>query len=106
MLTIKNAQGRSFLIKIVNTGERYGLNDCLTHDKPDPLVEVYDLTYASMGSYGPEGQFVARYYARTLAASPGGRGIDLCGHEPVWKIDGAAWAPVEAMAKAITRGKS
>lgn len=99
-MEVENSEGRKFLICIVRTGEQYGLDACLTHESADPLVEVYDLTYANMGSFGPRGQFVSRYYARTLAEGVGG-GIDLCGYEPTWKIDARAWAPVEALAKQI-----
>lgn len=95
---ITAATGRPFLVRIVREGERYGLNDCLTHDDKHargPLVEVYDLTHANApGRFGERGQFVSRYYVRDFLAASlrGTRGIDLDGGVPVWKLDAAALA--------------
>lgn len=87
---ITNDQGRRFTVRIVEKGQRYGLNDCLVHDRLMPLVEFYDLTHTGAG-FGPLGQFVSRYYADTLLAREGSQGLDLCGHEPVWKLDAASF---------------
>ncbi len=95
---ITNDKGRKFLVRIVNLGDRYGLDDCLTHDDADPLIEFYDLSYTK--GFGPRGQFVSRYCAHTLAGH-GGRGLNLDGGEPVWQIDAAALAPVIKTAQEI-----
>jgi hypothetical protein len=94
---VTNEAGRSFNIRLVRKGDRYGLNDCLTHDKDEPLVEFYDATYEQDARFDlGRGQFVSRYNLGTLTGKgPWGhdhrrspRGIDLCGHEPAWKISG------------------
>ncbi len=99
---ITNDQGRSFLVRVVMKGDRYGLDDCLTHDKADPLIELYDQTYAGKKGFGPRGQFVSRYYATTLADHPTGQGLCLDGGIPVWSIDGKAAAPVIEMARKLS----
>lgn len=83
---IWNDRGREFNVRLVKRGERWGLNDGLTHDKDDPLVEFY----------GERGQFVSNYYLSTLEESVrearGGlpRGLLLWGDDPAWSLDGAA----------------
>ena len=34
-------------VRIVNKGDRYGREDCLTHDDDRPMAEFYDRRYAS-----------------------------------------------------------
>ncbi len=72
-------------VRIVSRGETYGLNNCLTHDEDDPLVEYYDRSV-----FGPEGQFVSRYYLSTLGQDLWDitRGINLHGEVPSWSISG------------------
>jgi hypothetical protein len=100
-LIVTNDKGRSFTVRIVRKGDRYGLNDCLTHNKAEPLVEFYDLTYTK--NFGPLGQFVSRYYLDTIADIPLGQGIDLMGYEPVWKIDGPTMQTVIEHARRTRR---
>lgn len=94
---VTNSQGRTFNIALVRKGDRYGLRDCLTHDKADPMIEFYDATYENDPKFGDRGQFVARYYLSTLTGQDnysrcdhrkGSPGIDLCGHVPEWKVTG------------------
>jgi hypothetical protein len=101
-MTIHNDKGRPFLVRVVLQGERYGLDDCLTHDKPDPLIEFYDRTYAGP-QFGERGQFVSRYCARTLADHRHGAGLCLDGGISCWTVDGTALLPVLMMAQAIAR---
>lgn len=94
-MMIPNSEGeRMLLVRLVRKDERYGLNDCLVHDREDPLVEFYDLTYANRRGFGERGQFVSSYYASTLLASGGG--IDLYGGEPAWQVSAEAMADVRA----------
>ncbi len=51
-----------FNVRIVRAGDRYGLDNCLTHDKDEPLVEFYDSRYP----HCEYGQFVSRYYVATI----------------------------------------
>lgn len=52
----------SFIVRMVKRGQKYGLEDCLTNEKDDPLIEFYD----SKSGFTPYGQFVSRYYCSTL----------------------------------------
>ncbi len=73
-----------FNVRIVKAGEKYGLNDCLTHDGA-PLVEFYDSRYPKFDN--GRGQFVSRYYTETILASdyPGGLCLDG-GNADVWSV--------------------
>lgn len=97
-MKITNDQGRTFLVRVVRKGEKWGLNDCLTHEEDDPLIEFYDQTNAGKKGFGERGQFVSNYYARTLASDAKSlRERGLCldgGNRDVWGIDGAALGPV------------
>jgi hypothetical protein len=69
-----------FNIRIVNMGDRYGLDDCLTNTK-GPMIEFYDSRYA----HTPRGQFVSRYYLSTLLErEPAGLCLD--GGVPAWTV--------------------
>lgn len=98
--TVENDSGRRFNVRLVRRGDRFGLNDCLTHgDARSPIrarlaehhdgamIEFYDATYAGRPEFGPRGQFVSRYYLGTLAEDAG-RGLDMHGGVPEWKING------------------
>ena len=75
--TVTNDRGIPFNVRVVRQGDRYGLNDKLVHDKPDPLIEFYDARYQDDPRFSPGlGQFVARYYYRTLTGQDG-YGSDL-----------------------------
>ena len=51
-----------FNVRVVNKGEKYGRDFCLTHEEDKPLVEFYDSRYP----HTEYGQFVSRYYKETL----------------------------------------
>ena len=44
MLHVTNDAGRTFRVRCVRRGDRYGLHDCLFHDGEEPLVEFTDVT--------------------------------------------------------------
>ena len=77
----KNDKGVEFAVRIVNRGEKYGRDFCLTHNSDEPLVEFYDTDY----DFDGYGQFVSRYGMETLLSHRAG--LDLLRHEPKWKID-------------------
>ena len=85
-LSVVNTEGRKFEVRIVDTGDNYGLNNCLVNDS-DPMVEFWD-----MNTF-PEGQFVSRYYVSTILEDESG-GLNLDGGVPEWFIDGSAMSPV------------
>jgi hypothetical protein len=108
--------GLAFNVRLVRAGDRYGLNDCLVHDKDEPLVEFWDATYERDPRFTRGlGQFVSRYCLGTLTGKPGcyghdhrrgPRGIALCGHVPAWTVTGGnvvdAINAVEAALRAET----
>ena len=49
-------------IRVVNKGDKYGRDFCLTHNEDKPMVEFYDARYA----HTEFGQFVTRYYVETI----------------------------------------
>jgi len=51
-----------FNVRVVNYGDKYGRDFCLTHDEQKPLVEFYDSRYP----HTEFGQFVSRYYVETI----------------------------------------
>lgn len=94
MLQLNPSAKKSFNVRLVRKGDAYGLEDCLTHDKPDPLVEFYDASWENQRGFGPRGQFVARYYARTLL-DHGPYGLSLQGDIPAWSISAEQMSQVK-----------
>ena len=97
--TITNDAGRSFNVRLIRKGDRYGLNDCLVHKEDEPMIEFWDATYENDPKFTIGlGQFVARYALGTLTGKPGcygrcdhrvvSQGIDLLGYVAEWKITG------------------
>ena len=99
-LEVTGVDGRRFSVRTVRRGMRYGLNDVLTHDRDDPLIEFYDASQ-SAEKFGPRGQFVSRYFASTLAGHVGG--LSLHGGVAVWTVPAAEMAAVVAWARRIAR---
>ena len=56
-----NEQGKALASKTINTGDKYGLNDCLTYNERDPLIEFYYAATDESPAY-----FIGRYYRKTL----------------------------------------
>jgi hypothetical protein len=73
-----------FNVRIVNTGDKYGRNDCLVNDKA-PMVEFYDSRYND-SDFDGRGQFVSRYYISTLVTSQYPNGLCLDGGIPAWSV--------------------
>lgn len=110
----------NFGVRVVKLGDRYGLDDVLTHglkgrtQKRDdfahrmgPLVEFYDLRWVH--KFGPRGQFVSRYFLRTLtddAAKLTAVGLDMQGDVPSWKLIGSEVAEALAYAAGFVAGSS
>lgn len=98
MIAITSKTGVRFNVRIIRTGDRYGLDDCLTVGEgsslrlegPGPFVEFFDSRFP----HTENGQFVARYGVDTILRHSGG--LDLVGYVPSWKIDAAAMDVVRA----------
>ena len=100
-----NERGQPWTIRILDTGDKYGREDCLTHEKEEPTVEFYDADHphtidAPSGTV--LGQFVARYYISTIADGGGG-GLNLMGYEPKWTINALCMDNVRAYLEAFAR---
>jgi len=98
--------GILFTVRLVREGQAYGRDLCLIHDKPEPLVEFYDARYAcdpTRERGGEFGQFVSRYYLRTLRTGPQGRGLCLEGSVHDWTLDPEAMRLVHAILDNWTR---
>jgi hypothetical protein len=105
-----NERGQPWTIRIVDKGDKYGRDDCLTYDKDEPVVEFYDAD--NPHDIDPVsgtilGQFVSRYYISTIADGGSG-GLDLMGYEPKWKMNALVMDNVRAylMSYAATEGWS
>jgi len=82
-----------FNVRIVRTGDSYGLNFCLTHGENAPLVEFYDSRYA----HTEFGQFISSYYVSTILESD--KGLCLEGSEAEWSVSADDMAAVRAWLK-------
>jgi hypothetical protein len=71
-------------IRVVQTGDKYGRNDCLTNDQA-PMVEFYDSRYNQSDWMG-RGQFVSRYYVDTIMDDTYPNGLSLDGGIPEWTV--------------------
>ena len=86
--TKPNQHERSFAVVVVAQGDQYGRDNCLTHDKSDPMVEFYDTKYAGKEGFAPHGQFVSRYYLTTLRRGPHPTtGLMLDGGSSGWYVE-------------------
>ena len=99
MKTYTAENGIPFAVRILNEGDSYGLNDSLTYNKDNkhepfkgsPMIEFYDTRY----DHTKYGQFVARYYWKTLFDGlPHNQGINLHGGVPDWSIDGNTYSRI------------
>jgi hypothetical protein len=88
MMIVKDGT-KTFLVRIVREGDRYGLDNCLTH-KGESMVEFFDHDYAFDKDVQGRvlGQFVSRYYISTLKSHRGG--LNLYGSEPKWSVSALA----------------
>jgi len=85
-----------FNVRIVNTGDKYGRDFCLTHTKDEPLVEFYDTRYPHTQS----GQFVSRYYIDTILDGSD-CGLCLDGGVPSWTVSAEDMATVRNFLKGV-----
>lgn len=74
-----------FNVRILRKGEKYGLENCLTHKERKPLVEFYDYRHRDDKEW-KRGQFVSRYYAETILKHDLNFGLSLDGGVPEWTV--------------------
>ena len=56
--------GRNWRAQLILKGDKWGLDNCYTHDKDEPMIEFYDLSHPE--TFGDEGQSVSMYSLGTL----------------------------------------
>jgi hypothetical protein len=86
VLQITNEAGRTFRVRCVRKGERYGLNDCLCHDRDEPLVEFTDVTPGLESRPSADRFFMARYPAGRILQRPDGEDLWLYGRTVAWRL--------------------
>ena len=59
MLRITTEEGRSFKVICIRKGDHYGLDNCLVHDKEEPMIEFYGARDGEAEDSEPEGRFIA-----------------------------------------------
>lgn len=104
LLHIITDSGAPFTVRLVETGDTYGLDGCRTHlpDAPGPLVEFYDQRFPDTAN----GQFVSRYCAVTLMRLARQRDhAGLCLHtgSPEWSVDAEIMTLVRAWLANVVR---
>ena len=95
---VVNESGRTFTVRIIHEGDNYGKDDCLTYEKSEPIIEFFDKTHA--GSDTPLGQFVSRYYLKTIDDGES-RGINLHGGVDGWEVSAQNVQDAIAFAKSF-----
>jgi hypothetical protein len=68
-------QVEKFNIRIVNAGDAYGRKDCLINDS-EQMIEFYDSRFDQDDWMG-RGQFVSRYYTKTILGGKYPNGLCL-----------------------------
>ncbi len=86
MLLITNDAGRTFRVRCVRKGDRYGLHDCLFHDGEEPLVEFTDVTRGGAADRPAEAHFFARYPAGVILRKPDTEDLWLYGRTLAWRL--------------------
>ena len=82
-------------IKIINDNGRPWVIVTGAIGELGALVSFFDGRY----EHTDYGQFVSSYYIETLLETDGG--LDLCGHEPSWKISASAMNRIRKYLTAI-----
>tara|TARA_B100001559_G_C16382368_1_gene567213 strand:+ start:549 stop:1001 length:453 start_codon:yes stop_codon:yes gene_type:complete len=93
--------GKEWRAQLILKGDKWGLDNCYTHEKNEPMIEFFDMDYPD--TFGEEGQAVSMYSLGTLSYenNPMSRedlikadardpkvGLDLQGDVDGWEISG------------------
>jgi len=96
--SVVNDKGTPFNVVAILPDANYGLDDCLRNESGEILIEFYDARY----KHDKHGQFISRYYLKTLLE--GEAGILLEGSVQEWFIDNAAMEIVRRSLVALQNG--
>ena len=82
----------AWAVRVVETGESYGLRNRLTYKNDEPAVEFYDTRHPHTNL----GQFVSRYRLSTLTRThPYGHGLCLDDGVPDWTISDDCFCKIQ-----------
>lgn len=93
------SNGITFNVRFVEKGDTYGKDNCMIHEKEEPLVEFYDSRYKK--GFSEHGQFVSRYYLSTLTEPGRTGGLQLEGGIPEWSISNEGMQQVKDWLKSF-----
>lgn len=88
-MTATNAKGITFTVVSFGTGR-------------EAKIAFYDTRFTERPHWKPHGQFVASYYARTLAEHREGAGLLLQGDSQDWRLEWEPLRPVIELARTLT----
>jgi hypothetical protein len=82
-ILVLKACNTALIVRLVERGDSYGKNFCLTNSTHDDYVEFYDPRnpFTNDSDFG---YFIARYYKQNIMECKGG--IRLYGDDPAWQI--------------------
>jgi len=86
---------------VFREGGRWGVDNRLIYNQPDPRIEFYDAERAGEYPFREFGEQISWRFARTLADHELGIGLNLDDATPSWTIDGLAMREVIGLAKGI-----
>lgn len=87
VIKVVNDKGIPFNVRLLKKGDKYGRNFSLVHDEDAALVEFYDARQ-DPSKFTEYGQFVSRYYLKTLKEHAKGEGLLLDAGIDDWQVSG------------------
>lgn len=85
----------TWAVRVVQKGEPYGLQNRMTYEKDEPVVEFYDTRFPHTNL----GQFVSRYYLSDIIENI--HGICLYGGVPDWIIGQECFSRIHVWLKSL-----
>lgn len=76
------SSGIPFRTVIIEQGDKYGLNNVLTNNNRDPIIQFFDRRF----NHSENGQFISSYYMHTLLNHNPNNGLCLQGGVLDWNI--------------------
>lgn len=76
-----------YRVRLVEVGQKFGLEDCLTNQYEQPMVEFYLVQNDDSQSFRGRGYFISRYLLTTLLEGCSKQfGLLLDGANPQWSV--------------------
>jgi len=90
-MTIEVKNGTMIKVRFIERGDKHGRNNCLTYDKPEPIISFYDVTHDPEGKY-----MISSYYVDTIREHPYTEGLCLDGSHSQYDLSRYDMALVKA----------